>query len=108
MIQFSESYNAQTIFDQVWEAPYEWFRSVDDKLPARVHEIDEDGHVIETYLVTVDMLEEAVIKYYMEFVANNPNPKYKPATMASYLEDMDANDVDSILQLACFKEIRYS
>lgn len=112
MIQFSESYNAKTIFDQVWESHYSWFtrvRHIDDNLPenilGHVAETDDDGRFIQVCAVTVDMIEEAVIKFYMEFVANRVGSWAKP--MSDYLEDMDADDVDAILQLACFKEIRY-
>lgn len=109
MIQFSESYNAQTIFEQVWEAPYTWFGLTNAKsiiLPTWVDVMDGDGQIYKSVLVTVEMIEEAVIKYYLEYVSKRTGNWATP--MSDYLEDMDANDVDCILQLAVFEEIRYS
>lgn len=109
MIEFSEDYNAQTIFDQVWEYHYEWFALPEDsngQLPCKVLEMDPDmGDTVEAeYEVTVEKIEAATLSYYFDYVAKRPNC----VALADYLSDFDANDVDCILQLACFGEIRYS
>lgn len=110
MIQFSESYNAQTIFDQVWEAPYSWFdlppatEQSNTTLPCVVLEVEDEEVLSETF-VTAGMIEAATVAFYMDYVSKIKGPWKR--TMASYLEDLDANDVDAILQLACFGEIRY-
>ncbi len=111
MLQFSDDYNAQTIFDQVWEAPYEWFdyKGGDTKLPATVCEVDyPDGfapEVVREYIVTAEMIEAATIRLWVEYQSQRNGSWFR--TMADYLEDLDADDVDAILQLACFGEIRY-
>lgn len=114
MIQFSESYNAQTIFNQVWEAPYSWFghrkfeyANHNPNVLGVVLEKDEDGKIIDNFKITIKMIEDAVIKNYIENVMPS-NPRFPPTrTMAQYLEDLDAFDVDAILQMACFGELRY-
>jgi hypothetical protein len=108
MIQFSEGYNAQTIFDQVWEAPYEWFALNNPKvhtLPTWVNELDDMGAWCSTEHITVEMIEKATIEFYMVYVSKRTGSWAR--TMANYLEDLDADDVDAILQLAMFGEIRY-
>lgn len=112
MIQFSDDYNAQTIFDQVWEAPYEWFSLPPDSdgvLPCVVWEMSQDDmgneYADSETFVTAGMIEAATIAFYLDYVSKTEG-KWR-RTMARYLEDLDANDVDAILQLACFGEIRY-
>lgn len=107
MIQFSEDYNAQTIFDQVWEHPYEWFSHPilwSAKLPSFIWEMDGD-EIIGEHTVTIEKIEKATINYYLEYVSKHIGDWAR--TMSNYLEDLDADDVDCILQLACFEEIRY-
>lgn len=112
MIQFSEDYNAQTIFDQVWEAPYSWFStpSIDTTLPQIVYEVSwEDGFTSKKeseVLVTAEMIEEAVWKVFKEIVSEYEN--FAPTNFADWVSDLDANAVDMILQMAMFGEIRYS
>lgn len=107
MIQFSDDYNAQTIFDQVWEAPYSWFKLINASttLPTLVTELDDDGMRVKTHHVTVDMMEKAVIEVYLNIISKRTGSW--ATNMANWLQDFDVNDVDAILQWACFGEIRY-
>jgi NAD-dependent dihydropyrimidine dehydrogenase PreA subunit len=106
-----KSYSAQQIFDQVWEAPYSWFMLISaatSTFPAMVAEMDEDGEtIVSSDIVTEDQIKIATIKNYFTYWYNHWNPNWK-RTLQVYLGDLDANDVDSILQLAMFGEIRYS
>lgn len=103
-----DAYTPQQIFDQVWEAPYEWFQLHDKStLPCWVNEVEyPDGFnakVKSSYFIEVKHIEEAAFKYFDEIIRKEPKRK-----LSDFVVDMDANDVDAILQLACFGEIRYS
>ena len=107
MIQFSDYYNAQTIFDQVWESPYEWFRLANGTtLPTVVDEIDDNGDILSSEIIDVKDIEEAVFKYYNEIVSKRTGTW--ATNLSDFLQDLDANDVDCILQYAMFGSIRYS
>lgn len=75
------------------------------KLPANVHELDEDGTVIDTYAVSHEMFWDAFVKY-CAMPGGGLNSR-DTRTLADMYEDTDAADDDAILQLACFGEIRY-
>ena len=103
-------YSAQQIFDQVWEAPYSWFRltSKSTTLPAYVGEVDDYKNILLSHdAVTEDQIKIAAIRNYFENWSKYVDSKWN-RTLQSYLCDLDANDVDCILQLAMFEEIRYS
>lgn len=108
----SDSYTPQEIFDQVWEAPYSWFRLAPDHkgytLPTLVQELSyPDGwtpNVVAEFLITEEMVEKATFKSFYEYIVKN-DPSRK---LTDFVEDLDANDVDMILQVACFGEVRYS
>lgn len=115
-IQWSDDYNAQTIFDQVWEAPYEWFR--DTRICDSIHNTDNEcvGFVIANnpnegpdqleYHVTTKMIDDQVIPTYKQWMDLPPDhPRFQSFT--SWLDNLDANDVDAILQMAIFGEIVY-
>jgi hypothetical protein len=107
-MKLSEDYTPQTIFNQIWEAPYDWFRlnneaKIGTVLPAWVDEVDDMGDVINIVIVTSEMIVEAAIRTWFEYVM----PQGR-RSLADFLQDLDANDVDAILQVACFGELRYS
>lgn len=107
-----DAYTPQQIFSQVWEAPYEWFgicphtEGNTSTLPTVVDELEyNDGFTpstVDHYEVTEEMIEQAAFKFFDEIIRKDPSRK-----LSDFVVDMDANDVDAILQLACFGEIRY-
>jgi hypothetical protein len=112
-VVLADGYTAQSIFDQVWEWPYGWFRlSNQDSttLPCWVDEVDDDGITVQSYLITHKMIVEASLKVWLDIVSWWKKFGSEPAliSLADWLTDLDANDVDNILQMACFDENRYS
>lgn len=119
MFQWSDDYNAQTILDQVFEAPYSWFRLIDTNhthqdtgieclgVVGEIDEYDDDpDHVVDHWHVTAEMIDNVIIPTYTAFMNIPPDhPRFE--SFAHWIEDLDANDVDIILQMACFGEIRY-
>lgn len=112
-----DTYTAQAIFDQVWEAPYSWFQLTGTvttipnmgiaTLPATVAEINEGSWTIASHkIITEDMIKIAAIRNYFSTPIEPTNKWHR--SLYSYLVDLDANDVDCILQFAMFDEIRYS
>lgn len=105
------AYTPQKIFDQVWEAPYSWFRLAPDHkdftLPTLVQELSYyDGwsaNPENEFFVTEEMIEEATFKTWELYVKPQGS-----RSLVDFIEDLDANDVDAILQVACFGELRYS
>src|SRR5574339_655094 len=115
MFQWSDDYNAKTIFDQVWEAPYEWFYLIKFNDPniydnhegsclEVVLEVGGDNRGISKTHVTAEMIDDAVIPTYKEYM-NLPSDHPDCRSFAHWIEDLDANDVDLILQRAIFGEI---
>jgi hypothetical protein len=107
-IRLSEDYTPQAIFDQVWEGHYQWFKLTNptkggNVLPAWVDEVDDDGTVIDSFMITPARITYSTIKTWFEYVM----PQGR-RSLADFLQDLDANDVDAILQVACFGELRYS
>jgi hypothetical protein len=108
-----DAYTPQQIFDQVWEAPYEWFMLPDvpenssDNLPSVVWEINYPNlfkhEKVAEFTITEEMIERATFRFFYEYIIKN-DPSRK---LSDFVEDLDGNDVDAILQLACFGEIRY-
>jgi hypothetical protein len=117
MFQWSDDYNAETIFDQVWEAPYDWWldwkpcESWKGPEPhnclgiVKYDDPNEDDTVHHKH-VTVEMIDGAVIPTYEAFM-NIPADHPRFRSFADWIEDLDANDVDNILQRAVFGEIVY-
>jgi len=108
-LQDDNTYSPQDIFSQVWEAPYSWFRLTSDTADlekATVAEVSESGEVIlDHQWITEDQIKRAAIRNYFN-IWFDVEGKFS-RTLYSYLVDLDANDVDAILQLAMFGEIRY-
>lgn len=117
MFQWSDDYNAQTIFDQVWEAPYSWFVLVKENDPdiydnhpgsclGIVQEYDVDEGPVKTVHITAEMIDKVVIPTYTNWMNLPPgHPRFQSFT--HWLDNLDANDVDAILQMAVFGEIVY-
>lgn len=117
MFQWSDDYNAKTIFDQVWEAPYEWFYLIKLNDPNTyddhegsclgiVLEVGEDSRGISKTHVTVEMIDKAIIPTYTAWM-NFPSDHPRFQSFTHWLDNLDANDVDAILQRAIFGEIVY-
>lgn len=104
-----DAYSPQEIFDQVWESPAPWFELMGEfhhhnntKLPATVAEISENGQTcLSKHLITEDIIINAAIKLYFDKVLG-----VMPFSM--FISNLDAIDVDNILQVAMFGEVRYS
>lgn len=82
---------------------WEWFAlsGVNQHFPARVAHI-EDGKIYpETsyHTITEDMFIEGIKKY---------SETLTDRTFDDLIEDMDAVDVNNVIQLTLFREIRYS
>lgn len=108
----SETYSAQAIFSQVWESPYSWFQLTSNselfENNPTVAELNEDSYTIASHkIITEDMIKIATITYYFSSVHEPVGSKWH-CSIYAYLMDLDANDVDSILQVCMFGELRYS
>lgn len=117
-ISDDETYTAQAIFDQVWEAPYDWFQLTGTvttipnmgiaTLPATVAEIEEGSWtIVSHHVVTEEMIKIATINLYFEVIYPQNNERYN-RSLYDFMVDVDANDVDAILQFACFGKLIYS
>ena len=67
--------------------------------PTKVIEIDEDGDALSEKEITEEMFIDG-IKQYAESLEDR--------TFDDLIEDMDAVDVDNVIQLIMFGKIRYS
>src|SRR6188474_3303020 len=74
---------------------WDWFDTNDDHFPATVTEVYEETALT----ITEDMFIEG-IKQYAESLEDR--------TFDDLIEDMDAGDVDTVIQLIMFGEIKYS
>lgn len=77
-----------------------WFSYSHNGFPTRVDEIDGDYNVLSSKVITGDIFVEGIKKYAECCVADR--------TFDDLIEDMDAVDVDNVIQLIMFGEIRYS
>lgn len=79
-----------------------WFtyqRINGDTFPVKLVEMDDDGEILSSKIITEGVFVEG-IKRYAESLEDH--------TFDDLIEDMDAADVDNVIQLIMFGEIRYA
>lgn len=121
MFQWSDDFNAETILHQVFESSFSdgWFLELkeckavvpghENCLGIVVTDLEPDDPFItkeDHRHIFPEMIDNVMITTYTNWMDIPPDhPRFK--SFASWVEDLDANDVDIILQMALFGEIIY-